>query len=71
MRVRGGMSRGCRIGAWDDVVFGSLVLRLRGTIDPFHEGNHTCTHSVPDHQLMILISLEAGKEDLLVRGWNE
>jgi len=68
MRVRDGMFRGCRIDARNDVVFDSLVLRLRGTIEPSHEGDHTCTHSVPNHQLMILVSLEAGKKKLLVRG---
>jgi len=45
VRVRNGMSRSCRIGTRDDVVFGFLVFRLRGTIDPSHEGDHTCAHS--------------------------
>jgi len=31
------MSRSCRIRTRDDVVFGFLVFRLRGTIDPSHD----------------------------------
>lgn len=46
MRVKDSMSRSCRIGTRDDGVFGFLVFRLRGTVDPLHEGDHTCTHSV-------------------------
>ena len=60
MRVRDSMSRGCRIGIRDDVVFGFLVFRLRGTVDPSHECDHTCTHSVTTHQLIIVTSPEAG-----------
>ena len=71
MRVRDGMSRGCRIGTWDDVVFGFLVFRLRGAIDPSHEGDHTCAHAVTAHQLIILTSSEAENTELLLFGRSE
>ena len=45
VRVRNRMSRCCRIGTLDDVVFDYLVFRLRGTINPSHRGYHTCAHS--------------------------
>ncbi len=59
MRVCDDMFRDCKIDAWNDVVFDSLVLRLRDTIDSSHKNNHTCTHSVSNHQLMILVYWES------------
>lgn len=49
MRVRDDMFRDCKIDARNDVVFDSLVLRLRDTIDSSHKNDHTCTHSVSNH----------------------
>ena len=73
MRVGDNMPSGCRIGTLDDVIFGFLVFRLRGTIDPSHEGDHTCTHSVATHQLIIITSPEAGTggATLFGRCWIE
>ena len=52
MRVFDGMSGGCGSFARDDVVLGLLMSRLRSAIDPSHNSDHTCTHSVIGCQRM-------------------